>query len=555
MQPTRRTVLGGAAAAVALAWAAPRADATGLAPTAGSSCPLDPHADKTDLRGIWIASVTNIDWPSRPGLTPAQQQAELVAYYDLAVAQNYNTVVVQVRPTADAFWPSPLEPWSKYLTGTQGGDPGYDPLAFAVAEAHRRNLEFHAWFNPYRITMNLTTDVAGLAATHPAKVHPEWTIPYGGRLYYNPGIPEAREFCQAAIMDAVTKYDIDAVHFDDYFYPYPVAGEVFHDEAQYAQYGAGRSLADWRRDNINALITGLGSAIKAAKPWVKFGVSPFGVWMNKVNDEPLGFGHQSRRRRRTRTCMRTPADGCRRSGSTTSARRSTGRRAWRSRTTTSHRRLVVAAWSTATTCTSTSGRRPTRSARRRSRPSGTPLPDGDEQPPALQLARPQVDGNIYFSAKDVRANRLDGMGIVQRDWYSHPALVPPMPWLDATPPSKAPKDLSAVRGASGTTLRWRAGEGTTVSFAIYRIPVTADRVKDGDCRLADATQPRGDRAGHGRVHDVDRHHGRRAAVHLRHHRGRPAVERVDPAAGHARLTRPPPAWSRRSPPRGQLRSL
>ena len=294
MQPTRRTVLGGAAAAVALAWAAPRADAAGLAPTAGSSCPLDPHADKTDLRGIWIASVTNIDWPSRPGLTPAQQQAELVAYYDLAVAQNFNTVVVQVRPTADAFWPSPLEPWSKYLTGTQGGDPGYDPLAFAVAEAHRRNLEFHAWFNPYRITMNLTTDVAGLAATHPAKVHPEWTIPYGGKLYYNPGIPEAREFCQAAIMDAVTKYDIDAVHFDDYFYPYPVAGEVFHDEAQYAQYGAGRSLADWRRDNINALITGLGSAIKAAKPWVKFGVSPFGVWMNQVND-PRGLRDPSRR--------------------------------------------------------------------------------------------------------------------------------------------------------------------------------------------------------------------------------------------------------------------
>jgi len=252
MQPSRRTVLGGAAATLALAWAAPRADASGLSPLASSpSCVLDPHADKTDLRGIWIASVTNIDWPSRPGLTPAAQQAELVGYYDLAVAQHYNTVVVQVRPTADAFWPSPLEPWSKYLTGTQGGDPGYDPLAFAVAEAHRRNLEFHAWFNPYRITMNLTTDVAGLSAMHPAKLHLEWTIPYGGKLYYNPGIPEAREYCQAAIMDAVTKYDIDAVHFDDYFYPYPVAGEVFHDEAQYAETGAAtistRSSPAWAR--------------------------------------------------------------------------------------------------------------------------------------------------------------------------------------------------------------------------------------------------------------------------------------------------------------------
>jgi len=145
MQPSRRTVLGGAAATLALAWAAPRADATGLSPLASSpSCVLDPHADKTDLRGIWIASVTNIDWPSRPGLTPTAQQAELVGYYDLAVAQRYNTVVVQVRPTADAFWPSPLEPWSKYLTGTQGRNPGYDPLAFAVSPEEAGRI---VWFD------------------------------------------------------------------------------------------------------------------------------------------------------------------------------------------------------------------------------------------------------------------------------------------------------------------------------------------------------------------------------------------------------------------------
>jgi glycosyl hydrolase family 10 len=256
---------------------------TGLHLEAAMPTQPAPKPVPIELRGIWIASVTNIDWPSRTGLTPAQQQAELVDYYDLAMAHGFNTVAVQVRPTADTFWPSPLEPWSKYLTGTQGKDPGYDPLAFAVAEAHRRNLDFHAWFNPFRITMNLA-DVAGLTSTHPAKSRPEWTVAYGGRLYYNPGVPEARKFCQAVILDAITKYDIDAVHFDDYFYPYPVAGEVFHDEAQYAQYGAGRSLADWRRDNINALITELGSAIKTAKPWVKFGVSPFGVWMNQTND-------------------------------------------------------------------------------------------------------------------------------------------------------------------------------------------------------------------------------------------------------------------------------
>ena len=484
MQPSRRTVLGGAAATLALAWAAPRADATGLSPLASTpSCVLDPHADKTDLRGIWIASVTNIDWPSRPGLTPAAQQAELVGYYDLAVAQRYNTVVVQVRPTADAFWPSPLEPWSKYLTGTQGGDPGYDPLAFAVAEAHRRNLEFHAWFNPYRITMNLTTDVAGLSATHPAKLHPEWTIPYGGKLYYNPGIPEAREYCQAAIMDAVTRYDIDAVHFDDYFYPYPVVGEVVHDEAQYAQYGAGRSLADWRRDNINALITGLGSAIKSAKPWVKFGVSPFGVWMNQVNDA---------RGSATQAGVQTYTDlyaDTRRWVLEEWIDYICPQVYWAESLAVADYNVIVDWWSNVVAGRDVHlyvGQATYKIGASTQSPEWNNLPQEMSNHLLFNSTRPEVDGNIYFSAKDVRANRLDGMGIVGRDWYRHPALVPPMPWIDASGP-KAPKDLSASVGGSGTTVRWRAGDSTTVSYAVYRIPVTDQRVKPDDCVVADAT--------------------------------------------------------------------
>ena len=391
---------------------------------------------------------------------------------------------MQVRPTADAFWPSPWEPWSKYLTGTQGGDPGYDPLAFAVAEAHRRNLEFHAWFNPYRIAMNLTTDVAGLSATHPAQLHPDWTVPYGGKLYYNPGIPEAREYCQDAIMDAVTKYDIDAVHFDDYFYPYPVAGEVFHDEAQYAQYGAGRSLADWRRDNINALITGLGSAIKSAKPWVKFGVSPFGVWLNEAND-PRGLATPRPASRRTTTCTRTPAGGSARSGSTTSARRSTGPESLA----VADYNIIVDWWSSVVAAPDVHlyiGQATYKIGASTQSPEWNQLPQEMSDHLLFNATTPEVNGNIYFSAKDVRANRLDGMGIVGRDWYRHPALVPPMPWIDASGP-KAPKDLSASVGGSGTTVRWRAGDSTTVSYAVYRIPVTDKRVKPDDCVVADAT--------------------------------------------------------------------
>ncbi|MER5464402.1 family 10 glycosylhydrolase [Streptomyces sp. NPDC002668] len=244
------------------------------------------HGASREFRGMWLASVANRDWPSRPGLTAAEQRAELLAHLDSAVARRLNVVVFQVRPTADALWPSPYEPWAQYLTGVQGQDPGWDPLGTAVREAHRRGLELHAWFNPYRVANH--TDPSRLVANHPARVHPDWVLPYGGKLYYNPGIPEVRTFVQRAMMDAVRRYDIDAVHFDDYFYPYPVAGQVFDDDATYARYGAGfPDKAAWRRDNIDRLVREMAQRIKKAKKNVRFGISPFGVWRNAATD-PLG---------------------------------------------------------------------------------------------------------------------------------------------------------------------------------------------------------------------------------------------------------------------------
>ncbi|MFJ2440303.1 MULTISPECIES: glycoside hydrolase family 10 protein [unclassified Streptomyces] len=244
------------------------------------------HARGPQLRGMWIATVANRDWPSRTGLTAAQQRTELIRHLDTAVARGLNAVVLQVRPTADALWPSPYEPWAQYLTGTQGKDPGWDPLGTAVREAHARGLELHAWFNPYRVANH--TDPTRLAATHPARVHPGWVVPYGGKLYYNPGLPEVRAFVQDAMMDAVVRYDIDAVHWDDYFYPYPVAGQTFDDDDAYRRHGglfAGR--AAWRRDNTDRLVRETAARIKAAKPRVRFGISPFGVWRNASTD-PLG---------------------------------------------------------------------------------------------------------------------------------------------------------------------------------------------------------------------------------------------------------------------------
>lgn len=239
-----------------------------------------------EMRGVWIATVANRDWPSKQGLTADEQRAELIAHLDAAVESRLNTVVFQVRPTADALWPSPYEPWSQVLTGTQGEDPGWDPLGTAVEEAHARGLQLHAWFNPYRIANH--TDLGKLAASHPAREHEDWVVTYGGKLYYNPGLPEVREFVRKAMLDAVEKYEIDAVHFDDYFYPYPVAGQTFDDDEAYDRYGGDFSVrADWRRDNIDKLVTEMAAGIRKIRTGTEFGISPFGVWRNAGTD-PLG---------------------------------------------------------------------------------------------------------------------------------------------------------------------------------------------------------------------------------------------------------------------------
>ncbi|MER5772542.1 glycoside hydrolase family 10 protein [Streptomyces sp. NPDC001985] len=256
---------------------------TGDAAAAPERSPAGGRASYRDFRGMWLATITNRDWPSRAGLGADQQRRELLAHLDTAVDRRLNTVVLQVRPAADALWPSPHEPWSQYLSGTQGKHPGWDPLGTAVTEAHRRGLELHAWFNPYRVATH--TDPSRLAESHPARKHPDWVLPYGGKLYYNPGIPEVRAFVQDAMIDAVRRYDIDAVHFDDYFYPYPVAGQSFDDGETYARYGSGfADRAAWRRDNIDRLVREMSARIKETRAGVRFGISPFAVWRNRSTD-------------------------------------------------------------------------------------------------------------------------------------------------------------------------------------------------------------------------------------------------------------------------------
>ncbi|MDX3228511.1 glycoside hydrolase family 10 protein [Streptomyces sp. ME19-01-6] len=280
-QITRRGLTAAAAGALAAAVTTGSTAAYGREVERGSG-----GHPRRQFRGMWLATVANRDWPSKPGLTAAEQRAELLAFLDTAVARRLNAVVFQVRPTADALWPSRYEPWAEYLTGVQGRDPGWDPLGTAVREAHRRGLELHAWFNPYRVANH--TDPTRLAPTHPARLHPEWVVPYGGKLYYNPGLPEVRRFVQDAMLDAVARYDVDAVHWDDYFYPYPVAGQVFDDDAAYEAHGAGfPDRAAWRRDNIDRLVRETAARIKRLDRRVRFGISPFAVWRNQATD-PLG---------------------------------------------------------------------------------------------------------------------------------------------------------------------------------------------------------------------------------------------------------------------------
>jgi uncharacterized lipoprotein YddW (UPF0748 family) len=238
-----------------------------------------------EFRGLWIATVANIDWPSRAGLTPAAQQLELTAILDRAVALHLNTIVLQIRPAGDALYRSAIEPWSRSLTGEQGGDPGYDPLAFAIQEAHQRGLELHAWFNPFRA--GNVSDTARFSPEHFAMKRPDLRRVVGTQLWFDPGEQEVQDHTIAVILDVVRRYAIDGVHLDDFFYPYPAAGAprpvTFPDSAGYAEYVANAgpeplAIADWRRDNVNRFVERLYREVKLVRAYVRVGISPFGIW-------------------------------------------------------------------------------------------------------------------------------------------------------------------------------------------------------------------------------------------------------------------------------------
>lgn len=284
-------------AAIALAaCAGPRPATIATAPVVAGD-PAAPPPVEREFRGAWVAAVANLDWPSRPGLPVEEQRAELVRLLDRARELRLNAVILQVRPMGDALYPSPLEPWSEFLTGEQGRapQPFYDPLAFAVAEAHARGLELHAWFNPYRAWSPAARGPA--AAAHISRTHPSLVHRYGSYLWMDPGQAEVRRRSLDVILDVVRRYDIDGVHIDDYFYPYrergPDGRELdFPDSAAYARYRAAGGTLDrshWRRWNVDRFVAELYDAVKREKRWVKVGVSPIGTWRPGVAPQLGGF--------------------------------------------------------------------------------------------------------------------------------------------------------------------------------------------------------------------------------------------------------------------------
>ncbi|MEE6132113.1 MULTISPECIES: glycoside hydrolase family 10 protein [Priestia] len=435
---------------------------------------------KHELRAAWMASVLNIDWPSKPGLSIPQQKAEFIQYLDEQKQMGMNAVVMQIKPTADAFYPSKYGLWSEYLTGTQGKDPGYDPLAFMVEEAHKRNMEFHAWFNPYRITMSLgkeanLSDLQKLPENHPARQHPEWVVPYGQQLYFNPGVPEVQKFVIDGIMEVVKNYDIDAVHMDDYFYPYKIAGKEFPDQNTYEQYGKNKfsNIADWRRDNVNNLVKDINEAIKAEKSYVKFGISPFGVWRNK-NVDPTGSDTAAGQTNYddlyadTRTWINNgDIDYI------------APQLYWNIGLPVADYAKLLDWWSKEVEGKDVQLYIGQATYKINTESNGVQnWFNPEEMPNQIKLNRTYeaFKGSMHFSAKDLRKNPLGVADRLSNELYKQPAIVPSMPWIDDTPP-ESPKAINVKQKQEGIEFKVKESKHDDASYyAIYRF----DGKKAGD---------------------------------------------------------------------------
>jgi len=417
---------------------------------------------KRELRGVWIATVQNIDWPSPRNYNAIKQQEEFLDIVNSHQKTGINALFVQVRTAADALYAKSDEPWSAYLSGLQGQSPKpfYDPLAFMIQESHARGIEFHAWLNMNRASMS-TKNL--LAANHIIRQHPEWMVIYNNQHLFNFGIPAVRHYITQVVKNMVQNYEVDGIHFDDYFYPYPIKGAHFNDDETYIQYKLpNESLADWRRRNINLLIEEISTTIKEVNPRVKFGISPFGIWRHKSSDpeygSPTSKGLQSYDDLFADTEKWTKAGW---------VDYLAPQLYWG----TTHR---VANFVPLSKWWNEHG-------------YGRPIYVGhaayhlNDQWNASELSKQltqargldQVKGSIFFSSNQLTNNAKGWRDTLRTTHFKHMALVPTMPWIDNIPPT-APHKVSIQKISGKWTIQWQAGEPSLdkdppAYYVVYRI--------------------------------------------------------------------------------------
>jgi len=406
-----------------------------------------PPAPTREMRAVWVATVANIDWPSTNGLSTAEQKAELVAMLDRAADLRINTVIFQVRPSCDSLYPSAYEPWSEYLTGTMGKAPTpfYDPLAFAVEEAHKRGLELHAWFNPYRARHSGAKSAP--ASTHISQTHPELVRRYGQFLWVDPGEKAVQDYSLKIVMDVVRRYNIDGVHFDDYFYPYKekdaFGGELdFPDDSSWQRYGAGGRLSrdDWPRENVNAFIHRVYDSIKSVKPWIKFGVSPFGIWRPGNPQQIEGYDAYAKLYADSRQWLAKGwLDYC------------APQLYWAIKPPEQSFPVLLKWWTEQNAkgrvlvagldCTKVNGRWPVEEIINQIR---------------LTRRQPGASGDVHWNMKSLMRNETLAQAL-KREVYAQPAISPALTWLsDDTAPAEL--RLSITSGASSTRANWNSGK-------------------------------------------------------------------------------------------------
>ncbi|MEZ4826613.1 MAG: family 10 glycosylhydrolase [Bacteroidia bacterium] len=419
---------------------------------------------RREFRGVWIATVKNIDWPYSARSLGEEQKDNLRDLIEYHRQNGMNAVIFQVRPSADAFYESRFEPWSEWLTGQQGlaPDPYYDPLQLAIDEAHARGMALHAWFNPYRAAMDYKPEKK-LAPTHIARLKPEWMLQYGNNLYFDPGIPAARDYVINVIMDVVQRYDIDAVHFDDYFYPYQITGVDFPDTMSYRLYGQG--FADknaWRRNNVTDFVHMLRDSMLVYKPEVLFGISPFGVWRNKDMDQD---GSATRAGQTSYDHLHADILLWLKNGwidyvapqiywsiGYPPAAFDVLAEWWNNHSYNKHVYIGHAPYKVGNN-------------------SDANWNNPAEIPNQIRMTRylPNIQGGIYFSSKRLEENPLGVTDSLSENYYQNPALLPEMRWVDDEAPRVLPSGLDARSHPQGVSLTWETStENDAKYYAIYR---------------------------------------------------------------------------------------